>query len=75
MTVKTDLKTKAVDLLKAGKVDVLIGYEAGSLPLSATPLILHADSPRHSLQRLVRHSSLSDGGSQRRHLVLPSCPP
>lgn len=43
MTVKTDLKTIAADLLTAGKVDVLIGYEAGSLPLAATPLILHAD--------------------------------
>lgn len=40
---KSDLKTIAADLLTAGKVDVLIGYEAGSLPLSATPLILHAD--------------------------------
>ena len=43
MAVKTDLKTIATDLLTKGKVDVFIGYEAGSLPLSATPLILHAD--------------------------------
>ena len=43
MTVKIDLKTIATDLLTAGKVDVLIGYEAGSLPLSATPLILHVN--------------------------------
>ena len=66
MTVKTDLKTKAVDLLKAGKVDVLIGYEAGSLPLSATPLILHADSPRHSLQRSPGKSAPVSGGEYRR---------
>lgn len=45
MTAIVDLKKIAGDLLKTGKVEILIGYEAGTLPLSATPLILHRDKP------------------------------
>ncbi len=39
---QVDLKTFARELLTAGKVDVLIGYQAGSLPMTATPLIIHS---------------------------------
>ena len=37
---RAELKKIASELLSAGKVDALIGYEAGTLPLSAAPLIL-----------------------------------
>ncbi len=43
MTERTDLKTIAAEWLADGKADVLIGWQAGTLPLAAAPLILHAD--------------------------------
>lgn len=39
------LRTVAADLLDDRKVDVLIGYEAGTLPLSTTPLIIDSADP------------------------------
>lgn len=42
MPERTGLKTIASKLLSSGGADVLIGYEAGALPLSAAPLIVHA---------------------------------
>ncbi len=47
MTTRTDLKQSAAELLSSGKVEAVIGYEAGTLPLSAAPLIIRAskDAP------------------------------
>ncbi len=44
MTERADLRTIAAKLLADGTVDVLIGWQPGSSPLSAAPLILHAGS-------------------------------
>ena len=38
---QVDLKTFARELLTTGKVEVLIGYQAASLPLTAAPLVIH----------------------------------
>ncbi|HBW36064.1 4Fe-4S dicluster domain-containing protein [Desulfosporosinus sp. BICA1-9] len=37
-----DIREKARQLLAEGKVDVVIGYEKGSLPLKATPCFVHS---------------------------------
>ncbi len=42
MSARVDLKNIANELLSSGKAEVLIGYEAGTLPLSAAPLIIRA---------------------------------
>lgn len=42
---RVDLREAARDLLANRKVDVLIGHEAGSLPLSNAPLIIEASEP------------------------------
>ncbi|EHQ89747.1 4Fe-4S dicluster domain-containing protein [Desulfosporosinus youngiae] len=38
----SDIREKARQLLAEGKVDVVIGYEKGSLPLKATPCFVHS---------------------------------
>ena len=42
---QVDLKTLACELLTKGKVEVFIGYQAATQPLTAAPLIIHAPQP------------------------------
>ncbi|AFQ44162.1 4Fe-4S dicluster domain-containing protein [Desulfosporosinus meridiei] len=44
-----DIRDKARQLLAEGKVDVVIGYEKGSLPLKATPFFAHSPAEVDSL--------------------------
>jgi len=44
-----DIREKARQLLAEGKVDVVIGYEKGSLPLKATPCFVHSSEGVDSL--------------------------
>jgi ferredoxin len=53
--IRADLRAVAADLLGGRKVDVLIGYEAGSQPLVAAPLIIEAVDPDalHKVESLI----------------------
>ena len=42
---RADLQSLAGELLRSGKGDVFIGYEAATLPLAAAPLIIEAADP------------------------------
>lgn len=43
---RADLRSKAAELLAGGAIEVFIGHERGTLPLSAAPLVIHASDPR-----------------------------
>jgi len=48
MTVEEDLRTKARELLASGEAEVVIGFAAGTLPLTARPVLIRdaADADR-----------------------------
>ena len=52
-TVQEELRKKAAELLEKGEADLVIGFEKGSLPMTATPCFI---TKPDEAQRLVWNS-------------------